>query len=105
MRRVARESPRILLRHGRSQMPKEQGWSSWIGQLAEFAEAKEDYDEAKQKLEEEFKKENPNNKYIEFLTANKQDAQKRIELLLQKQSQPSEAQQGRTYPVLPSRVK
>ena len=65
---------------------------------AKLNKAEKDYDEAKQKLEEEFKKENPSDKYIEFLTANLEDAQKdkehALQMLLQKQSRPSAAQQG-----------
>jgi len=64
----------------------------------EFAEAKKAYDEAKQELKVEFQKDpqQRDQQCIEFLTANKQEAQKRLEfaqqMLLQAQSRPSEVE-------------
>ena len=73
---------------------------------AEFAEAKAKYNTAGQKLEEELEKDpqQRDQQRIEFLQKAMQNAQKDKELLLQKQSQPSEAQQGPKYPDFPQLI-
>ena len=78
----------------------------------DYDEAKKKHDEKEQKLEAELRKENPQEKLIQFLQKTMEDAQttmqnaqKRIDfaqqMLLQKQSQPPEVQQGPKYPVFP----
>ncbi|CAE7354333.1 unnamed protein product [Symbiodinium sp. CCMP2592] len=57
---------------------------------AELAEAKSDYRAAKESLDGEFQKNSPNQGYVDHLKQTLQDAQKRIELLLQRQSQQPE---------------
>ena len=73
---------------------------------AEFAEAKAKYNTAEQKLEEELEKDpqQRDQQRIEFLQKAMQNAQKDKELLLQKQSQPSEAHRVQNTPIFPSRV-
>ena len=60
---------------------------------AELAEAKSDYRTAKVSLDGEIQKNSPNQGYVDHLKQTMQNAQRRTELLLQRQSQPLEALQ------------
>ena len=64
---------------------------------AELAEAKSDYRRAKVSLDGEIQKNSPNQGYVDHLKQTMQNAQRRTELLLQRQSQQPEAREFPTF--------